>query len=545
MITTENLSTKERISIIPGLSQETIAAYAPTEEIYERGIEYHQEGAVREIIKSQHTIRAFVSGSQQQKYRISINFDDHGITSTNCSCPYDGTNCKHIIATLLECLNHPETVLQITSISESLNSLNESQLRLLIETMIDNNPGLYQKVMVDIDILKTTFQSNENKIPSDQNSLAVDCEPYKKALRSAFRNARGCYLEGGWCEQEVLDQLTPLITKVENFLAGNDGKNALRILEAITTTFIDELDNFDNIYDDDGEIAGQVDEILSQLSSLWCEAILTTNLTKNDEKRLSLLIEELQNQLDDCRFDFLNDHSYFFDPIIRSLKEGWRAATVQAALAGRQDSCADFLTHNEHVVAQARLNILQRQKRTDEYVNFARYVQFIPELVGALIQKKQIDEAFTTADKATLKTESIFITAKQFGDYGRPDYAVAIARKSLRAERQIMDLSEWLYNLAQSCDCHDVALEAAILSFKNHISLERYKRTLSLASSNEEKRVKDELIQFTLKNNSQFYVDIDDVIEVLLYEKLWDLAIAKIDSVDGDFYFLKLLQKKL
>jgi len=228
-----------------------LARLAATEEVYQRGLEYYNDGAVREIIKSDHMMRAFVSGSQLQKYTVRINFDANGITATSCSCPYEGSNCKHIVATLFECLNQPETVLQTNAIIDSLTQLNESQLRTLIVTLAGHNPDLYQQLMIEIDILSKTQPPNTNNKSDGHHSVQVDPKPYKQAMRAAFRNARsGCFQDGSWQGQEIPDRLVPLIENIENFIVGNNSKNSILILETITTTFIEEFDHFENIYDD-------------------------------------------------------------------------------------------------------------------------------------------------------------------------------------------------------------------------------------------------------------------------------------------------------
>ncbi|MHA1363422.1 MAG: SWIM zinc finger family protein [Candidatus Freyarchaeota archaeon] len=69
-----------------------------TEDSFERGLKYFEEGRVKEIEFFEGTVTATVEGTQ--KYRVTIHVDDD--LEADCTCPYDrGGYCKHIVATLI------------------------------------------------------------------------------------------------------------------------------------------------------------------------------------------------------------------------------------------------------------------------------------------------------------------------------------------------------------------------------------------------------------------------------------------------------------
>lgn len=175
--------------IIPKLSLETISSYAQSENIYLRGTQYYDEGAVSECIKLNHMLQSHVAGSQVQPYRVCIYYNEDGIINSRCTCEYDGYVCKHVIATLLECLNKPQSVIIIESVFNSLAALNEEQLRRLLESLINQSPELHHQLSIEIAELKSTASKMHAK----------DTEPYKHAVRSAFKKAKwifsGFYLE--------------------------------------------------------------------------------------------------------------------------------------------------------------------------------------------------------------------------------------------------------------------------------------------------------------------------------------------------------------
>ena len=521
-------------SVIPGLSDEKIIQYVDSATIYQRGYEYFQDGAVREVVISDNQIQALVSGSSRKKYVIKIRFDEHDITGSNCSCPYEGYCCKHIVATLLECLHSPENILQTKSIADSLQKLDVSQLRILIERLLTNDPDLYQKIMIEIDVLSKGKHVCAHDSRTASNS-SIDPKLYKQFIHNAFRKIKGCcYQSGEWDGQDLLNQSFVVIEKAEQFINSNDGANALLILEAVTDECVQACDHFEHIYDDEGDVAGTIDEILSRLSSAWCEAILTANLSLSETKRISSLMKEWEEQLNCCEIDFIENNWNYFEPILLALREGWHDKNLVAVLAGNAEQCAHCLTAGENTVISTRLKILRRQNREQEYINLAKYSQFIPELVEVLLTQYRYEDAFICADTVSMTMNKLLIVAKQFAAADKSTYAIAIARKGLTAkgyEHEVLELSEWLSEFAESCNCCDVALQAACVAFKARPSLQRYKCALKLAPSHASEKIKNELISFGLVKNSNIY--FTDVIDVLLYEHLITEAIACVDKYHG------------
>ena len=85
----------------PGLSEATIRRQA-TAESFRRGQDYYRRGAVVSVVRRGDVIQAEVEGSHYEPYRVRLTFDQRGITTATCSCPYDwGGWCKHIVASSL------------------------------------------------------------------------------------------------------------------------------------------------------------------------------------------------------------------------------------------------------------------------------------------------------------------------------------------------------------------------------------------------------------------------------------------------------------
>jgi uncharacterized Zn finger protein len=68
-----------------------------TDQSFQRGVNYHDEGRVRRLDIDGDSVDATVQGSRG--YEVSVELDD---LRTRCTCPYDyAGDCKHIVAVLL------------------------------------------------------------------------------------------------------------------------------------------------------------------------------------------------------------------------------------------------------------------------------------------------------------------------------------------------------------------------------------------------------------------------------------------------------------
>jgi len=69
--------------------------------IYERGVAYHDAGAVVKLNRSGDTWTANVSGTREYAVRVRLgNFNS--VIESECNCPYDrGDICKHEVAVYL------------------------------------------------------------------------------------------------------------------------------------------------------------------------------------------------------------------------------------------------------------------------------------------------------------------------------------------------------------------------------------------------------------------------------------------------------------
>ena len=92
----------------PTITEATIRNLARSQS-YNRGEDYYDHGAVREITRRGTPLRAVVEGSQYEPYQVQIELNETGVVDTGGSCPYDhGGICKHRVAVLLTYIRNPD-----------------------------------------------------------------------------------------------------------------------------------------------------------------------------------------------------------------------------------------------------------------------------------------------------------------------------------------------------------------------------------------------------------------------------------------------------
>src|SRR5262245_49064962 len=130
------------MSIIPGLSEAAIRSHAAPDS-FSRGQSYFESGAVADLALRGNILQGHVEGSQYTPYRINITFDQGGVTSASCTCPYDwGGWCKHIVAVLLTCLYEGEDIETRPALDQLLAELDRTQLQALLVGLAERNPEL-------------------------------------------------------------------------------------------------------------------------------------------------------------------------------------------------------------------------------------------------------------------------------------------------------------------------------------------------------------------------------------------------------------------
>src|SRR6266567_5141432 len=175
---------------LPDLTETTIHQHA-SEESYQRGREYYQQGAVTSLILRGMALQAEVEGSESLPYIVRCVFDASGAVSATCTCPYDwGGWCKHIVATCLARIHQPEMIEQRPALDTLLTGLGREQLQALLLKLAEREPSLVDMIEGQVTLLSPLVPEPESKTTTTSPPVVaarrteVDAKAVRRQVRS-------------------------------------------------------------------------------------------------------------------------------------------------------------------------------------------------------------------------------------------------------------------------------------------------------------------------------------------------------------------------
>jgi uncharacterized Zn finger protein len=70
--------------------------------IVERGAKYFKKGYIRSIKEKEPQFWAARVEGTYDDYNVSVRLNDAEVVAWDCSCPYEGSVCKHVVAVLYD-----------------------------------------------------------------------------------------------------------------------------------------------------------------------------------------------------------------------------------------------------------------------------------------------------------------------------------------------------------------------------------------------------------------------------------------------------------
>lgn len=488
-----------------------------TAQSYERGEDYYYTRAVADLQKRGDMVTADVSGSSYEPYHVTIEVGEDEIISTSCTCPYDwGGICKHIVAVLLSYVHQPEQVDKRPSVQELIANVNEADLREVLSDLLIAEPHLIDRVEAKLETLaltKTkgkTLKKGKPKTSATSRPASIKGDSFRKQAQQVLRSFgyRNAY-ESGY---DLANQMTNLLNKAKPLLDAGDGRNALLLLEAVMEPFIDCW------YDYDYE--GEVGEVFIETEALFTEAILCADLSKQDRQEWKETLKRWQADISDYGIDA-------FDAAIAAAEQRWEYPPLQAVLQGNitnkrtwEGEAPDYADD----LAIARLNVSERQGRTQEYLYLAEAEGQTSRYLTMLVKLDRGKEAVQYARQYAGTTDEAFILAKALYEHEQPEEAFEIAEHGLTLEGSKVALTRWLRDTAGTLCKPDVALRAAREAFAATLSMSDYLAAAAVAGS-EWESVKPELLA-QLKGARNAYEKID----IYLHERMLKEAMQAVDS---------------
>ncbi|BBD69773.1 zinc finger SWIM domain-containing protein [Nostoc commune NIES-4072] len=491
---------------IPQISEFTIRRHANAKS-FQRGEAYYEAGAVNTVTLRGDLLQADVVGSEAKPYHVNLSFDRSGLTSANCTCAYnfDGW-CKHIVATMLVCARNPENIEKRPTLEELLNSLDYLQTQKLLQDLVKEDPPLIE--VIDRHVSWMTNPTDRQTTTKPLLYITIDPAPFRRQVRQILKDTVRYFEEG--CEEDPIgEELLSVVQTAVDFSERGEGKNAIAILEAITSTCVEN-------WDDVAEYGAENDELIEELNNAWCEAILSAELTPEEKVDIQINLEAWQ---DEWNVDF--------GMIMEALRQGWDYPPLVQVLQGNitergawEEDVPDYADD----LALIRLKILERQERYQEYLYLAEAEGQTQQYLTMLGRLGRVEEAIDAAQTQMNSMEEAFALAKTLSVQGALQQALSIAQSGLNLPGKCRyELGIWTSDLAIELGDSEAALLAIKAAFQVKPSFFDYQKMAELAGENWES-VKTDLLRIirTVSGGGTESAKVD----IFLHEGLIDDAIA-------------------
>ncbi|MBD2502200.1 SWIM zinc finger family protein [Anabaena azotica] len=498
---------------LPQISEFTVRRYANAKS-FQRGEAYFEAGAVTTITQRGQQIQAEVEGNERLPYRVTVNFDDKGITTAKCTCAYnlDGW-CKHIVATILVTTRQPEIIEQRPTLEKLLDRLDYVQTQRLIQELVAEQPQLIDVIDQHVSWMTNPIPKPISTKPGRQVSvdLAAIRGQVKQILRDAVR-----YFEEGYEEDPITEDLFSLVQTAVEFSQQGQSDNAIASLEAITSTCVQ---NWDEVL----EYGADNDEIAWELNLAWCEVILCAELTAEEKVDIQVSLEVWQ---DEWNADF--------SMTLDALRQGWDYPPLLRVLQGNISEMGVWgqeIPNYADDLALIRLKILERQQRYQEYLYLAQAEGQTQEYLTMLGRLGRVEEALAAAQTQMKSIEDAFALAKTLAEQGSLAEALDIAQTgfSLPGSCQY-ELGIWTSDLAEALGHPQAALPALMAAFQVKPCFVDYQRIAELAGEKWE-GIKTELLRI-IRTSRSWGVESAKV-DIFLYEGLIEDAISTVTELSS------------
>lgn len=485
---------------------ETALKSLSSTESYTRGQELFQSDAIYDTFRQGTELTGKCEGNSAPFYKLRVTIDEGGIQEASCTCPYDwGGYCKHIIALILTYIHDPDVFIEQQRVEELLTDLDKESLVRLIGKMVDKDPDLYlwlQTAVRSASVKSKPAQSREKR------KTQVSKTEYRKQIQSILHSLHGYrQSEAYWMMGGMVSQLQQVRESACAFLDAGDPEGALVIM---STLLIEVSGSFEEFDDSDGELGN----FLDALALPMVEAILSVDLSKSERNRMAKELEPVINELSGYGIDQV-------DVILSALEKGW-------AVGNRLDP----EDSDEPILIEAQLNVLERQNRTDEFLQLCLETGQNLRYILKQIEMGSYDQAVATAWKTLTQASEALLVAKGLRDAGRLDDALQLAEKGLGLDGSKHDLGIWLGPIEETQGRLEQAIQAYQAAFSSLPSLELYQTLKKLSGQDWESR-KPALMR--VFEGDRF---ADEMVDIYLLEKEWDAAIAAADRLGGWQYNL-------
>ncbi len=537
---------------LPKLTESMIRAGA-TEQSFQRGQEYYHAGAISNGSIQGNMLSGECEGTSAPYYHVRVTLDEGGIASTSCTCPYEfGGYCKHVVALLLTYVHDRKQFTERAEPADLLADLDRDKLIALLTGLMRDRPELYDWIEAALAVPSTQGK------PSKKTRKPVDIEVHRRRIRTILHNLDSMRAsEAYWHVGGLVQELDEVRDTAMKFLDAGDAESALEILLTLAEEAGDGIEYID---DSDGELGG----FTSDLGLPLAEAILSLDLNAVEREKLRQRLEELNRGLGDYGME------EGIAVALEALDTGWGEPSPDQAARPAQSTHSraedeyddeydaeyedeyDDASEGEHeahgddggevwevgygdTLTTAKLNVLERQGRTDEYLALCSTTGQHLRHALKLCDLDRMPEAVTYAKSHFGRADDALALAERLREAQRLDDAIALGEHGLTLGGSKASLGEWLGPIEEAQGRPQQALQAWLAAFPERPSLSSYKTIQQLAGQ-QWSTVQSEVMAVLNKS-----YDKRVLAEVLLHEEQWDEAIKVADGRDAWFGVAELV----
>lgn len=475
---------------------------------YERGVSLYESHAVFDLYRQNDTLVAKCEGTSAPYYHVSARFDENGIVEADCSCPYDlGGLCKHLVAMLFTYLNEPDLFKSRIDLRAQLSQLDRTTLEDLLTVALNEHSDGYS--WLESALLKSTTQFDPTQ-PFQERKTKISKANYTKRVQAILRSLDGYRMsEAYWMMPDMVYELEGIEQIASDFLEAGDPESGFVILMVLLTEVAGRYDHFD---DSDGLLG----EFLFCLRYPLVETILSMKFSDSEREAITLEIEPIIDDLNAYGIEGL-------ELIIDSLRMGWSDDEMED-----WDSEDDFST----ALINAKLNILERQNRVDEYLDLSfvsgRYLRH----VLMLITLGKFERAAEIARQNLNAPGDILLVSQALQESGLIAEAIQLGQHGLSLEGSLHQLGSWLAPIEVRQGMIEQAIRTYRLAFESRPTFNIYRALKALNPPNWED-LRNGLIETLQKSGGG-----DDLVDVYLYECEWDQATKIADQARNFNYHM-------
>ncbi|MBR8839686.1 MAG: SWIM zinc finger domain-containing protein [Stigonema ocellatum SAG 48.90 = DSM 106950] len=410
---------------------------------------------------------------------------------------------------------------QIPSLEKLLARLDLVETQRLLKDIVAKHPELIEDIDRYVSLMTNPVASIE---PSKSlGRTTVDPKPLQRQVRQILRDAVHYWEEG--CEDDPIgEELLSIVQTAVDFSERGDSKNAIAILEVITSTCVEN-------WDDVADYGADNEEVVQELNEAWCEAILTAVLTPEEKVDLKVNLETWHQRWDAD-----------FGLAMEALEQGWNYPPLMRVLQGNitehgawEGESPDYAND----LALIRLKILERQERYQEYLYLAKAEGQTQQYLTMLGRLGRVEEAFAAAKTQMTSMEEAFALAKTLREQVALPQALNIAQMGLKLPGSCQyDLGIWTSDLAEALGDSQAALDARKAAFQARPSFQDYQKIESKAFENWES-VKTDLLRILYTHGSWGIEEAK--VDIFLHEGLIEDAIATVTELSS--YYSTIIRR--